>query len=138
MKKYLKKISLVLCLSILIGTVVLILSLNNSNVEVNTAVKETLVNFLEGVKNRDVDQVLDNIKDTTFKDQESLISFYTKDIEENRLVDYEILNVTVVDAANAEALTKVNITTMGEVTHKFILINEDGEWLVHLENKVPE
>ncbi|OBZ11383.1 hypothetical protein [Bacillus sp. FJAT-26390] len=133
-----KILIIILLLVVLVSSVLLAFNWNKLYGMSNEPATEALSNFLEGVKNRDATQVVDNIKDNTFKDQESLVAFYTKDIEENRLIDYKILDVTLVDSTHAEALTELNVSTMNEVKQKFNLIEENGKWLVYLNNVIPE
>lgn len=101
------------------------------------SIEQTLSSYLEGVKNEDIDQVVANLRDVTFSDQESLVSFYKRNIHEVKLVDYKILKVKLVDSTNAEAQIKLNIENEGEIERKFNLIKEnDDKWYVYFNFQI--
>lgn len=81
---------------------ILLIACNSDNIEEETsAAGKAISNYLEGVKNKDVNQVVSNSIDLTFKDQEKLVAFYERDIQENELLEYTIKDVSIINPTSA-------------------------------------
>lgn len=107
-------------------------STNKHDQENNQEIMTTLEKFLAAVKDQDVTTVVFHLRDEAFKDQNQLIEFYTKSLETERLLDYEILPGVNYDK-NGDAIVnvKMNIEGQGEFDQPFTLREIEGEWMVY-------
>ncbi|MFC4766650.1 hypothetical protein [Effusibacillus consociatus] len=96
---------------------------------------QVLENYLNSVKNMDVDRAATYVIDERYKDNGTKIKSYKKMFQEEKLANYKIESVKFEDKQHALVETTLEIEGGPKVKNNFKLIEQDGQWKVFFSNK---
>lgn len=98
-----------------------------------------LTDYLESVKNMDVDKMTSYVIDKRYQDKATMLEAYKKYVGEAKLLTYKIESVKFTDNQNAiiETTLEVERQIVGKRQTKadFNLVQQNGEWKVFFESR---